>query len=108
MTCEETRQHIAIIVPKNRTWLWHDKIISRLRRDFRVSVYTSAKAPRYPLSLRFWIRLERFVLGDNLLGKSKTLSAPPWVEGDGRLYTIILNLAEAPIGYCGNCVIEPR
>ena len=43
-----------------------------------------------------------------ILVKSKTLSAPPWVEADSYLYALILNLAEAPIGHCGNCVIEPR
>ncbi len=60
---DKPRARVAIIVPWNRTWLWHHKVISILRKDFEVDVYTNTKARLYPLTLRFWLRLERFIFG---------------------------------------------
>ena len=108
MSCEDVQQRIAVIVPQNCIWLWHHKIISVLQENFKVDVYASAKAPRYPLIIRLWIRFENYLFDEIGLAKFSTMSATSWSEVDGSVYSHIFNLSEASITSLSTCVIEPR
>ena len=55
--CSDGRRHVAVVVPQNRAWTWHRRLISRLQADFDVDVYASPHAPSYPSSLRLWMRV---------------------------------------------------
>ena len=108
MSCEGARQRVAVIVPQNRIWVWHYRIVSILQGAFKVDVYTSTDAPRYPLSLRLWIRLENYLFTKYDLVKFATMSATAWSQADSTVYAFILNLSEAPILSSNISVLEPR
>ena len=57
MSGAESRKRVAVVIPKHRTWLWHQQVISALQETFDVVTYVSAEAPRYPLFVRVWLRL---------------------------------------------------
>jgi hypothetical protein len=102
-----TQPLIAVVVPQNRLWLWHQRIISVLQRSFDVDVY-SHPAPHYPLSLQLWIRLEGLLLGEVELVKLVTSSSRCWSGIESAPYSFILNLSETPIIYGSTPVLEPR
>jgi GT2 family glycosyltransferase len=105
----EPRKHIAVVLPKNRVWVWHEKIISVLQRSFEVDVYSSGDAPPYPRSIEFWLRLERCILGEFDLVKLARVPAAPWRECvDVAVYSLILNLSEQPIFGSDIPILEPR
>src|SRR5262249_42046776 len=104
----EPRRHIAIVVPSNRVWLWHERIISVLKSCFEIDVYSSGGAPSYPRSIAFWLRLERCLLGEFDLVKFARAPAPPWRHRVDVNYSLILNLSEEPISCPDVPVIEPR
>src|SRR5437868_5732821 len=97
MSFPENQHRIGVVVPRNRIWLWHRKAISALQQRFAVDVFATATMPRYPLSLRFWMKLETKFLGKPEFIEFTSLSATPWEEVGDSDYAFILNLSEAHI-----------
>lgn len=102
------RRHVAVVVPQNRAWIWHRRLISILQAGFDVEVYTSPNAPSYPPSLRLWMRVEAHFLGELDLVKMISISGKPWSDAANSSYSLIVNLSEAPILAASTPVLEPR
>jgi hypothetical protein len=102
----EPRKRIAVVLPSNRAWVWHERIISVLRRCFDVEVYLSNDAPSYPRSLALWLRLETYLIGEFDLVKFERPQAAPWRYRKGVVYALILNLSEGPISCSEVPVVE--
>jgi hypothetical protein len=99
---------VAVVVPMNRMWHWHHTIISILRQDFEIDVYTSAQVRRYPTIIRLWMRLERFAFGEFDLARHVITSAPLWCDAQAKQYSLIFNFSEASLVSSDLRVIEPR
>src|ERR1700722_19311155 len=54
---------VALILPTHRLALWHQRLVETLRQQHAVAVFIDDSAPAYPLPLRAWLRIERFVSG---------------------------------------------
>jgi hypothetical protein len=102
------RRHVAVVVPQNRAWMWHRKLISILQAGFDVDVYTSPHAPSYPPDLRLWMRVEAHFLGELELVKMISIWGKPWPGIANSAYSLIINLSEAPIETASAPVLEPR
>src|SRR5215471_12782519 len=102
------RRHVAVVVPQNRAWVWHRRLISILQAGFDVDVYTSPHAPSYPPSLRLWMRVEAHFLGELDLVKMISISGKPWPDVANSAYSLIINLSEAPILAGSTPILEPR
>ena len=102
------RRNIAVIVPKHRTWIWHQSLIFALQKEFDVDVYASASAPYYPLSLRLWVRVEASLLERPPSVKITDIVAKPWADFVKTDYAVIINLSEAPIQNTAIPILEPH
>jgi len=109
MAGAHSREHIIVVVPTNRVWVWHGRLISALQSSFEVEVYSSGKAPPYPRSVALWIRLEKCFLEKFDLVNFAHAPAVAWGQRrGGGVYSLILNLSEEPI-FCSDIpVIEAR
>lgn len=102
------RRKIAVVVPEQRPWGWHQNLIVELQQSFDVDVYSTRDAPSYPLSLKFWLRLEQSVLDHSAAVKIVEIAAEPWVNFSNAEYVAVLNLSEAPIKAPAVPILEPR
>ena len=107
MSGNEPRRRVAIVVPTNRAWVWHEQIVSLLRNSFEIDVYSNGNAPPYPRPISIWLRLEKSLLGEFHLVNFARAPAIPWRQPVDVKYTCILNFSEEPI-FCDVPVIEPR
>ena len=102
------RRNIAVVIPKHRTWGWQQSLILTLQKNFDVDVYSCTNAPRYPLSLRLWVRLEATLLDCPASVKTVEIAARPWADFVNIGYAVILNLSEAPIENSAVPILEPQ
>ena len=102
------RRHVAVVVPQNRAWTWHRRLISALQADFDVDVYATPHAPSYPLSLRLWMRFEAQLLEECDLVKTTTILVKPWSDMASDPYSLVLNLSEVPVQAASTPILEPR
>ena len=101
-------KRIAVIFPQNRGWSWHLKIISILKKSYDVDVYAHPLAPQYPLWLRVWMQLERWILGKFDLAKLVVISGAPWGSVNNIPYSMLINLSELPISESKVPILVPR
>ena len=55
---------VALVLPKHRLAPWHQRLAATLRQRHGVAIFIDDSAPAYPLPLRAWLRVERFVSGE--------------------------------------------
>src|SRR5262245_38435501 len=55
---------VALVLPKRRLAAWHQRLAATLRQRHAVAIFIDDSAPAYPLPLRTWLRVERFVSGE--------------------------------------------
>jgi hypothetical protein len=101
-------KRIAVILPQNRTRIWHQKIISALERSYHIDVYTDALAPRYPVFLRVWMFIESCILEEFPLTKHAAIAAAAWRPQKRPTYSFIINLSEVPVADAGCPILETR
>jgi hypothetical protein len=108
MSVAEARRKIAVVLPNNRVWQWHAKLISALKVSFEVDVYSNGKAPPYPRYVAVWLHLEKWLLGEFDLVDLIHTAAMPWRQCVDVAYCLILNLSEEPILCQDAPIIELR
>lgn len=97
MVSTKRLKRIAVLVPTHRIFVWHQRVLSALRRSFEVDVYTNANVPSLPLFIGFWLGLEKWILGHfDLVGFSQVKCATSWEDSGDRDYAMIINLSERP------------
>jgi hypothetical protein len=102
------RPRLAVIVPQYRAWAWHHRLISALQKTFDVDVFTTATAPRYPLIIRLWMRIEAKLIGGIKLTKLIDFSASTWLDFPNRDYAVVVNFSETPIQNSSVPALEPQ
>src|SRR5262249_11201676 len=55
---------VALVLPKHRLATWHERLAATLRRRHTVAIFIDDGSRAYPLPLRAWLRVERFVSGE--------------------------------------------
>lgn len=55
---------IALVLPRHRLAAWHQRLAATLRQRHAVAFFTDDSMRAYPLPLRTWLRVERFVSGE--------------------------------------------
>jgi hypothetical protein len=110
MSSAEGRKRVAVVVPKHRLWLWHQEVISALKKYFDVVVYVSPSAPPYPVSLKLWLGFESQLLGlgQRTLVRDTAIFGQTWVPDEDLDLLFILNLSESDLNFESIPVIEPR
>jgi len=109
MLCAERHRRVAVILPRYRRWLWHQRLISALQQTCDVDTFVAAEVPQYPLSLRLWMRLEISLIGQPGLVCSDTTPAAMWSHATENTYALVFNLSESPLARPHNTpVLEPR
>jgi len=92
----KTKMRIALIVPKRRLGLWHERLTEHLSKEHRVAVFVDDRAPSYPLSLRIWLSIER-LLHREQQGASSEFHAEliPFSDNfDESEFDVVIDLAE--------------
>jgi hypothetical protein len=85
---------IALVLPKRRSWRWHQRLIEHLERRHSVRVFVDDFAPRYPWSLLAWLRAELAIFGERPMTSPDPEGHPDWQELDEANFDLIVNLAE--------------
>jgi len=103
------RLAILVILPERRRWLWHDRLLRKLRRDHDVAVATSPSRA-YPLLLRAWLGYS----ARKFIGAVKPVACEPLPRlGEGRATStaaeadLIVDLSEGGAAPDGPRVIRP-
>jgi hypothetical protein len=88
--------HVAVVVPKNRLWHWHDRLIRHLGNTHAVEVFQDDHAPPYPFVLRAWLKTELAIYGQRMFPESGVgvADGPALPKLNPRDFDIIVNLSE--------------
>jgi hypothetical protein len=89
---------LAVVVPSERTWMWHRVLVDSLREAHEVEIFIAVSSP-YPRALREFLRLERHVAGPVRLAETvQPQSAWPFAASRAALapsdYDLVIDLAE--------------
>lgn len=100
---------VAVVLPQNRAWLWHQHAILRLSSLARVEVYCSDNVSGYPKFIKHWLQLERALFGEFPgVGFATVGRERHWHDLVSTEYDVIFNFSEEPITRSGTNILEPR
>ena len=103
---------VAVVLPRNRIWLWHRHAILRLTKFANIDLYYSDRVTPYRRSIRYWLAFEHKLLARDTILQSRA------IEKEGRPdfelkqkqkeYDVILNLSEEPLLRPDGRILELR
>jgi hypothetical protein len=87
---------LAVVLPANRLWRWHERLVAELTTNHAVAVFIDDRAPAYPWPIRAWLQAELALYREELSPSDALHIRGLSSQLQARDFDLIIDLGERP------------